>query len=165
MSLTTTRPLRMAGANVNSGFPNTGEVAFTNGGMKTACIFSGALAPALTQCPTGAGHSGGSQVLLVSGAGRLNQIIPHGFLTSGQAVTFYDANVNVASGVGASGQLILGLIPTRSRGTLAVASGAVDTVVTWQDQITINMPYANGLCVAAASGAPGFTVAYTPETN
>lgn len=164
MSVTTRRPLSFKGANVNSGFPNTGESAWTNGGMQTSCIFSGALAPAVTVAP-GAATSGGSHVQLVVGPGRLHRIIPHSILTSGQAVTFYDASVQSASGVGGSGQKIIGLIPTRSRATLALASGQVDTVVAWQDQIEVQMPFLSGLCAACASGAPGFTVSWTPETN
>ncbi len=166
MSLTTRAPLRVTGANVNSGFPNTGEINVSDGGERTACVWSGSLLTnaSLTGCPTGAVTSGG-HILLWTGAGRLNRVYAHDMLTSGLAVTFYDAAAISVSGVSVSGQRFLGKIPARSRGTLAVASGSVDTVVSWDDILNFQMPFSSGLCVAAASGAPGFTASFTPETN
>lgn len=163
MSVSTNSPLRVGGAVINSGFPNTGEVPVTNGGMQNACVWSGALAPSLAGAPAGSVTSGG-HIQLWSGAGRLNKIIPHSIMTSGQPVWFYDAGTITASGISVSGQKIIGFVPPRSRGGLALASGAIDTVVSWQDVIDLQMPFTSGLCVAAASGAPGFSISFTPET-
>lgn len=164
MAFTTKSPVRNMGACVNSGFPNTAEQRWTDGGEQTACIWSGALAPSLAGCPAGSVTSGG-HTLLVTGPGRLHKIIPHGIITSGQPVTFYDAGQITVSGISVSGQRFIGIIPPRSRSTLALASGALDTVVSWQDVIKVDMPFTSGLCVAAASGAPGFSVSFTPETS
>lgn len=166
MAVTSRNPIRMAGAILNSGFPNTGEVRMTNGGEQTACVWSGNLLTnaSLTGAPAGAVTSGG-HIQLWSGAGRLHRIMPHAILTSGQPVTFYDAGTITVSGVSVSGQKFIGRIPARSRATLALASGEVDTTVAWNDVIEVQMPFTSGLCVAAASGAPGFTVSFTPEGN
>ncbi len=163
MSVTTRSPLRMVGGLINSGFADTGEVRTTDGGEQTACIWSGNLLTnaSLTGAPAGAVTSGG-HTQLWSGPGRLHRIIPHDILTSGQPVTFYDAGAISVSGVSVSGQKFIGRIPARSRATLALASGALDTGVQWQDVIEVQMPFTSGLCVAAASGAPGFSVAFTP---
>ncbi len=163
MSLTTRSPLRMLGGLNNSGFADTGEIRMTQGGEQTACIWSGNLLTnaSLTGAPAGAVTSGG-HTQLWSGPGRLHKIIAHDILTSGQPVTFYDAGAITVSGISVSGQKFIGRIPARSRATLALASGALDTAVAWQDVITVDMPFTSGLCVAAASGAPGFSVSFTP---
>lgn len=166
MSNTTRSPLRMAGANLQSGFPGTGEVQMTDGGQRTATVWSGNILTnaALTGCPAGAVTSGG-QIMIWSGGGRLHRILVHSLLTSGQPVTFYDSASITVSGVSVSGQRFIGRIPARSRATLALASGEVDIAVPWNDVIEVQMPFTSGLCAAAASGAPGFTVSFTPETN
>src|SRR5438093_889232 len=110
MSVGTRSPLRVAGATVNSGFPNTGEIAVTRGGAQAACLWSGALAPVLTGCPAGALTSGG-HTQLWSGPGRLNTILVHSYLNSGQPVTFYDAGTITISGISVSGQRFIGIIP------------------------------------------------------
>ncbi len=164
MSVTTRSPLRFAGANLSSGFPNTGEVQMTNGGQGTACLWSGALAPSLAGCPTGAVTSGG-HTLVVTGAGRLHRIMPHSMMVSGQPIFAYDAGAITVSGISVSGQRIIGFVPPRSRSLLSLASGQVDTTVEWKDVIEVHMPFTSGLCIAAASGAPGVTVSFTTETN
>lgn len=166
MSMTTRRPIRMAGAVLQSGAPDTGEVRMTNGGQQTACVWSGNLLTdaSLTGCPAGAVTSGG-HIQLWSGAGRLHRIIPHAMLTSGQPVTFYDAGTITVSGVSVSGQRFIGRIPARAPATLALASGEADRVLSWNDVIDVQMPFTSGLCVSAASGAPGFTVSFTTESS
>lgn len=164
MSVTTRSPLRMAGANLSSGHPATGEVPWTRGGQLTATLWSGGVSPNLTGAPTGAVTSGG-HTLILTGAGRLNTILPHSFLTSGQPVFFYDAGAISVSGVSVSGQRIIGIVPNTMRAPLAALSGNIATVVNWEDKIDCDMPFTSGLCVAAASGAPGVTVSYTPEVN
>ena len=165
MSLTTRRPVRMAGAVLNSGAPNTGEVAFQNGGIQTATMWSGNLLTnaSLTGCPAGAVTSGG-HTMLWSGAGRLHRILVHDMLTSGQQVTFYDSATIAPSGISVSGQRFIGRIPARAPATLALASGEVDQQRQWQTVIEMQMPFTSGLSVGAASGAPGFTVSFTPES-
>lgn len=164
MSVTSRSPLRMAGATVNSGFPATGEVAFTRGGMRNGTIWSGALAPNLTGCPTGAITSGG-QTTVWSGAGRLHSIIPHVYVTSGQPVWAYDAATPTVSGVSVSGQRILGYVPLTTPAALAVLSGNTQLSLSWNQVIVLDMPFTSGLSFAAASGAPGFSFSFTPETN
>lgn len=160
MGLATTAPIYMGAALVNSGYLSTGEYCHTNGGQQNACIWSGALAPSLAGCPSSAVTSGG-HVLIAAGHGRLHKIVPHQYRQSGQPVWFYDAGAITVSGISVSGQRIIGFVPPRSRAQLALASGEVDTSVAWQDVIDLQMPFTSGLCVAAASGAPGFTVSYT----
>lgn len=164
MSVTTRNPLTMVGTVMNSGFPNTREIRYTDGGELTACVWSGGLAPSTAGCTSGA-VSSGNNVLIYAGAGRLHKILPHSIMTSGLGATFYDAAAPSASGVSVSGQKFIAFIPPRSRGQLALGSGSVDTVVSWQDQIVVNMPFSSGLAVSCVSGAPGFTVSFTPETN
>lgn len=165
MANTTKRPMRMAGAVLTSGAPNTGEVRVTAGGQQTACVWSGNLLTnaSLTGCPAGAVTSGG-HIQLWSGAGRLHYILPHDMLTSGQPVTFYDAGTIAPSGISVSGQKFIGRIPARAPATLTLASGQVDRVMSWTEVMEVQMPFTSGLCVAAASGAPGFTVSFTPES-
>lgn len=164
MSVQTRNPLRVLGGVQVSGFADTGEVRINRGGTRNACVWSGNILTnaSLTGCPEGSVTSGG-HIQLWSGQGRLNTIIAHAILTSGQPVTFYDAGTISVSGTSVSGQRFVGRIPPRSRATLALASGEVDTSVAWRDVIEVDMPFTSGLCVAAASGAPGFTCSFTPE--
>ena len=162
MSLQTRKPLRMGGANFASGNPNTGELMFTRGGGQNACLWSGALAPSLAGCPAGAVTSGGN-TMLFSGAGRLNSILPHALLTSGQPVFFYDSSIITVSGISVSGQKLIGFIPATYRAPLTPISGQYAVTIPWQDKIDCDMPFTSGLCVSAPSGAPGFTISFTPE--
>ena len=159
------KPCFIAGAVRTSGDPQTGEVPFTRGGMRTSTVWSGSLLTntALTGA-AGAVQSGG-QVLLVSGAGRLNSVVPHQFLQSGQPVWFYDAGTITVSGISVSGQRIIGIIPGTSPANPTVQSGQFQMARTWSDVIFVDMPFSSGLCVGAASGTPGFTVSYTLETS
>ncbi len=158
-------PCFVAGTPRASGDVNTGEVNITRGGGRTSCVWSGSLltTAALAGAP-GAVQSGG-HILLYAGAGRLNTVIPHALLTSGQPVTFYDAGTITASGTSVSGQRFLGFIPSPMRSPLTALSGNISVAVNWQDQIYLDMPFSSGLCAAAASGAPGFTVSWTPEIS
>lgn len=165
MSIPVSKPCFIAGTPRSSGDVQTGEVTWTRGGGRTACVWSGSLLTnaALTGAP-GAVQSGG-HILLFSGAGRLNTILPHALLTSGQAVTFYDAGSVALSGISVSGQRFIGIIPQTMRAPLVALSGNQALTVAWQDRIEVDMPFSSGLCVAAASGAPGFTCSFTPEVN
>lgn len=166
MSVTTRNPLRLAGAIVNSGFPATGEVPFTRGGMRNGVFWSGNLLTnsALTGLPAGSVTSGG-HVQVWSGPGRLHTIIPHQFMTSGQPIWFYDAGAISVSGVSVSGQRIIGIVPLTMPAALAALSGNIALNLHWQREIVVDMPFTSGLCYAAASGSPGASFAFTPETN
>lgn len=116
----------------------------TNGGVRTFAAFSGT--------PT--------DTVIFSGAGRVNQILPHSVQASGLAVTFYDAAVVSSGGpFAASGHTPVGVIPA----TLSPASGSAFTFN--GTPIPVDMPFRSGLCVALKSGQTGFTVSYTPEVN
>jgi len=168
MSVSTRNPLRMAGA-VFSGNPATGEVSYTRGGQQNGTVWSGDLAPALRGLPAGSATSG-NQIRVWSGAGRLHTIMPHTYMTSGQAVLFYDAALPARSGAGPvasliaeSGARVIGIIPLVNRGVLSVISGQTQTAVNWDNVINVDMPFNSGLNIACPSGSPGFSFAFTPE--
>ena len=178
MSLTTRNPLRMVGGNVNSGFPATGEIPTTRGGMQTACVYSGAIAMGVAAAGTGAVASGGS-ILVVSGAGRLNSFTAlwpagvalagngEGGCVSGQPIVVYDSAITARSGVltdstiAESGRKILyNWCPPKQ-----LASGVTnESFAARYGTQPLDVPYFSGLCVMALSGAPGFTLSYTPQT-
>lgn len=157
MSVKSRSPLRMAGANTHSGNVNDGRLATTRGGGQRATIWSGGVAPNLSQAFGAVGS--GNQVLFWSGAGRLDTVIPHLQMTSGLEVFFYDAATLAGSGVGISGQGIIGLIPRTH--TAGHWSGHV--LDPWPARIEVGTPFYSGLCASCPSGAPGFTVTFTPE--
>jgi len=169
MSFLTRRPMIMTGAVSSSGFVGTNELSTTRGGQLTATIWSGGLAPGLLSCPAGAATSG-NQVILVSGQGRLHTVIPHLQMQSGIQVWFYDAALPARSGAGPiaallaeSGARVLGIIPpTQRAGDVAGFQSGYGFTTPWKDKIDFDTPFLSGLMVACASGAPGFSVSYTP---
>ena len=142
MSFGTRNPLRMGGALLSSGGVDTGEINWTRGGQAVACLWSGSLAPDLSACPTGAITSGG-HTRIVTGAGRLNTVIPH--ISGAVSVFFYDAGTISLSGLGFSGQKMIGQIAAST-----------------QTPASLDVPFTSGLCVAAGSGTPGFSFTFTP---
>jgi hypothetical protein len=178
MSITTRNPVRMTGGTINSGFPSTGEVPMTRGGQATATVFSGAIAMGVAAAGAGALSSGGS-VLVVSGAGRLNNftaVWPAGVALagngenaciSGQPIVVYDSAITARSGVltdstiAESGRKILFTwCPPKQ-----LASGVTnESFAARYLPIPLDVPFFSGLCVMALSGAPGFNLNYTPET-
>lgn len=157
MSTTSPRPLRMAGATVNSGTVNTGEVQMTTGGGIAATFYSGMAAPALTGAYGAVAV--GSDVLIFSGAGRLKDILTIGTILSlsGVQTTFYDAGAPVSGGpIPASGHRIIGVLP---------AAFGVSGQVLGPGPFGYDIPFNSGLCFNSRSGQLGFTVTYTPETN
>lgn len=164
MSVTSKNPLRMAGANLNSGQVNTGDIYFTQGGAQKYTAFSGGLlnlASGGQNPPAGAPAVVADNALLFSGAGRLNKCFPHQ-LISGVSVVFYDASVPALSGPNnftKSGYAVLGILPANTIGGIGVNLGAGPFVAEF------GIPFNSGLCVSATSGCPGFTVSWTPETN
>jgi len=157
MSVVHRNPQRLAMANLDSGSVDTGRLPYTEAGTQYAVIWSGGLAPA-----TGGRLStiaSGNQVLLFSGGGSLDSVVPHRQMQSGQPVYFYDAASLAASGVGISGMLILGRVPpTHNEGAW---SGLA--LQEWRHRLIFSTPFYSGLCASAPSGAPGFTVTWTPE--
>src|SRR5690242_20076362 len=94
MSVTSRNPLRMAGAIVYSGSPNTGEVRTTRGGEIVYSALSGVAVDTLIQ----------------SGAGRLNTV-SRLTVASGMGVIFYDSAIATSGGPFAvSGHLALATI-------------------------------------------------------
>ncbi len=168
MSLATRRPLRMAGALAASGFTDTGEVNFTQGGQRTVTVWSGGLAPAMRGIPGGA--ASGNNITVFSGAGRLHKIMPHLQMQSGVQAWFYDSDLPARSGAGPvvsllaeSGARVLGIIPVTHRlGDIAGFQSGYGFSTPWQDVITVEAPFTSGLYVSAASGCPGFSFTYTP---
>jgi hypothetical protein len=163
MSTPVKNPTFLAGTPRSSGDVQTGEVSWTRGGNRTSCVWSGSLLTnaALTGAP-GAVQSGG-QILLFSGAGRLNSVVVHQFMQSGQPVWFYDAAGPTVSGVSVSGQRIIAVVPGTSPANPGVASGQFQVSVQWSHYLQPDAPFQSGLCAGAASGSPGFTVSYIPE--
>lgn len=142
------------------------------GGFNTATIYSGALLPNLAACPGAV--SGNADILLFSGAGRLDWLLPHTHtMASGVQlpIVFYDAGVTSSGGpFASSGHKILGFFPF----TVAPVSGAPVTGQAGANSgqvcypapttpITIDCPFQSGLAVALKSGQCGFTVGFTPE--
>ncbi len=159
MSQPTAKPCFIAGTPRSSGDVATGEVTITRGGGRTACVWSGSLLTnaALGGAP-GAVQSGGN-ILLFSGAGRLNSVLQHqGVLTlSGVAVTFYDAGTITASGTSVSGQRFLAILNAPQGQSGQFTNPGIPTA--------IDMPFSSGLCVSMCSGTPGISVSYTVENS
>ncbi len=161
MSVSTRNPLRVLGGAATSGNANTGELQVTRGGVQLSTIYSGIIAaPGLTAAPGAV--AAGSDVLLCSGGGRLNSIIPHLVSASGQRLLFYDAVAATSGGpLYTSGHRVIGVLPAATDQNL-VNSGVYATPI---GPITLDTPFLSGLCVATRSGCVGFSVAFTPEAN
>lgn len=129
----------------------------TMGGYKTAAIYSGQVAPALTGVTGGVAN--GSDVLIWSGQGRLDSVVLHQFFNSGTVLTFYDGIPAISGGpLAASGHIPLFAFPGNGivqSGTMGVGWGA----------IPVGTPFFKGLCVNSRSGQPGFTVTFTSEAT
>ena len=159
--LPTKNPTIIAGTNLMSGTPNTGQIPYTLGGSKTICAGSGAN-----------GLSGIGAFQYQAGQGRLDTIQMLGVgaaapaAASGTPITFYDAAV---AGTGAnlqSGHKILAILDPRAisqiNAALAFNSGAL---IYAPPPIPLGAPFMSGLCVAGGSGAPGWTATYTPVVS
>lgn len=151
MSVTSRSPMRMAGACVNSGNINTGELSMTTGGARTVSV-SGAFS----------GNPDGSVGLASGQAGRVNNIVLHQspgniWTQSGIAVQLYDAALPVSGApLVASGHKLLAVL----NGPVGHSGQILQTGL-----FELGVPFTSGLFARAASGAPGFTVTWTPETN
>lgn len=155
MSVLTRAPLRMAGANMTSGSPNTGEMSWTQGGAQV-----------VSQSGMFSGNPDGGITIVGSGqAGRLNMVVIHNlpgtlWAQSGIKIDFWDGGASPALTSGgpfaASGHKLIATYnaPTGLSGQPSAAVGV---------QPPLGMPFTNGLFARAGSGAPGFSVSYSPE--
>lgn len=157
MSVATKSPLKFTGGTLFSGGPNTGELSFTQGGMISATVFSGGLlSPGSGKLPSGTVKTA-DQLLLWSGAGRVNRIL---CITpiSGIITYMYDSAQLARSGAppSESGYGVVGLIPANSFNP----AGTLQPIIGPQE---FGIPFSSGLCLNCVSGTPGFTVTFTPE--
>lgn len=130
----------------------------TTGGFQTATIYSGQVAPSLTSAPGAVAV--GSDVLLYSGAGRLNSVTTTAsyFTLSGVVINLYDAAAPVSGGpIAASGHKVLAVVISPHT---TAASGAL---VPAGQVYSFSQPFTSGLCVNSRSGQMGVTVTWTPE--
>ena len=180
MSLRTRKPVRMAGGIVNSGNVDTGEVRWTRGGERVATALSGAIAG---MSGRGIPITSGGHGFIISGQGRVNTFAalrPYNLLSgvtaagaytsvlSGQPVVVYDAVMGQRSGIINDGTLvesgarpIFAWFPPVSYSGLSVERGNVES---YFQPVNVDQPFFSGLAVVALSGAPGFTLTYTPES-
>ena len=162
MGAITQSPLRLAGANLSSGAPNTGEMPFIRGGAQTFCVYSGYNSGTILSVvsPRGGAVGVSGDILVCSGAGRLNSISINLPLTSGIPCYCYDA-VAAKSGGPLSGMNIIGLVPG-----MIWLPGASGVALNWSPApILIDTPFYSGLCVSIKSGMAPFTLTFTPESN
>ena len=179
MSIPVKSPHTIAGTPRSSGDINTGEIPWTRGGGRSATVYSGAIAMGVTAAGTGALVSGGS-IMLFSGAGRLNSftaIWPAGVALagngeagciSGQPIVAYDSAALAGSGVLTDGKIaalgakvLFSWCPPKQ-----LASGVTnESFASRYLPQPLDIPFQSGLSVIALSGAPGFTVTFTPEVN
>lgn len=170
MSVITRGGLRVVGACVNSGSPNTGEQRVTYGGGQLSTIYSGMVSGMSVAAAPGAipnTPAQGADVQLWSGPGRLKDVLIHQSIASGPATVFYDAALATSGGpFVASGHQVLGFIPAGVSGTTG-AFGLVSTVglpvVAAGQVLSYDVPFHSGLCVNFKSGAPGLSIAFCPD--
>lgn len=163
--VSTKSPMRMLGAQPNSGSPNTGEFPHVRGGSLKAVVWSGSL---LTNAAFGGvpgGVSSGGHIQIASGAGRINSVLPHQAMQSGLPVFFYDASAVTLSGVSVSGQNILGVLPGIHQAYFIAGFQSGGQNPPWSWSYLMDVVFFSGLCAAIPSGTPGFTVTYTPDTS
>lgn len=148
--LPTAKPLVMVGSNLESGTPNTGQLPFTQGGSRVACVFSGA--------------AGGDANLWVGG-GRLDKAQLHPWavsVMSGKPVIFYDAAAAVSGGpLPASGHKIVGVLAFDTNAADQIGSGLA-TGSQGGKVREFGFVFTSGLCCTGTSGQPGFSVSFTP---
>ena len=178
MSLRTRKPVRMAGGIVNSGNVDTGEVRWTRGGERVATALSGAIAG---MSGRGIPITSGGHGFIISGQGRVNTFTalrPINLLSgvtaaggstgvlSGQPIVIYDAVMTQRSGILADGTMVeSGARPIYHWHPPVLMSG--DTKFDLPNlfpPVSVDQPFYSGLAVMALSGAPGFTLSYTPES-
>ena len=157
MSTPINKPAFAAGVNTSSGSVQTGQLTFVLGGGRSFSQFSGALL-------SNSVLSGGGEILIYSGPGRLDSCVMHTQMISGQSAVIYDAAVATSGGpFPLSGHKILFVTPPTWAGGVASTSGSALTYN--PAPAPISMPFQSGLCCNIRSGVPGFTLSYTPEVS
>lgn len=137
----------MAGTNASSGSVQTSQITFVRGGGRSVSFYSG----------------NGADTLVYSGAGRLDCVVMHSQLSSGQSAFIYDAAVVISGGpYPASGHKLLFATPPTWAGGSTSGVGVPPFVST---SLISCQPFQSGLCISARSGCPGFTVSFTPEVD
>jgi hypothetical protein len=144
-------------------------VKTTTGGFNSACFYSGAVAPSVVGAP--GAFATGSDVMLFSGAGRLDELLLHQHTAqSGLClpIVFYDAHAPVSGGpIPASGHKLVAFTQAFVNlvsGQVSISgSAAVIPGGTFGVTIPIAQPFQSGLCFNSRSGQCGVTVTWTPE--
>lgn len=161
-------PCYLNGNAYNSGDVKTGELQTIRGGGRCITVFSGnailsGVLPAAGTATGNAANNGGYDLLVWSGAGRLNSIMPLAQIQSGLPTLFYDSAVNTSGGpFAASGHKIVGQLP----GTFAGGAWSGLGIVAWTGgPINVDLPFQSGLVIALKSGQAGFTCSFTPENS
>lgn len=137
--------------------PGINPVYNTRGGQYTADLYSGNVVSGGTAAIAAPGAVVvGSDILVFSGGGRLNTVIPTAAI-SGVAFTVYDAHA-VASGgpFVLSGHRKLFVMPANTIGQTGLLGGGPVPFL-------LDVPFYSGLCVNTRSGMTPATLAYTPE--
>lgn len=149
MSFRTRKPVRMAGALIQSGNIDTGAVAMERAGSRVYTSFSGI----------------GVDTLIHSGQGKLNQAFHYTQIASGRGVIFYDGAAVTSGGpFSASGHKVLGILPMHA--AAAYFSGVERNPMSYPGVINqYDFPYYSGLIAAplAGSGHASFSVSYSPD--
>ncbi len=153
--LPTARPTVLAGTNMTSGDPNTGQAMFTMGGAKTFSQQSGAL---------------GVDYVIWKGGGRLDHVELHptgGSLGSGILTIFYDTAVASSGGpIAASGHKIISKLHPGSQAYGSVGIGQIQSgSLNLGGYFPIGRVFTSGLVLASLSGMNGVTVSYTPVVS
>lgn len=145
----TTKPTFIAGTNLQSGTPNTGQIQYTQGGQQTFCTLSGT--------------AGGDANIWVGG-GRVDIAQLHPWaasVQSGKPAVLYDAAAAVSGGpLATSGHKIVAVICIPNAGN-QIGSGLMLGGQGFPPQ-QLGFVFTSGLCIASTSGMPGVTVAFTP---
>lgn len=141
----------------------------TFGGFQSACFHSGKVVPDLTAAPGAV--AAGADVLLFSGAGRLDTLLVHQHTqASGTAVAivFYDAAAVSSGGpFPGSGHKVICFAPSFQNpvaGATLSSGSFLPNFPPYGVPVLVSVPFQSGLCYAGKSGQPGVSVSWTPET-
>lgn len=146
MSQPTAKPCFIAGTPVSSGNVQTGEINTTTGGARSKSYLSGI----------------GVDTLIVSGAGRLNNVVVLTQITSGHMVSFFDESVATSGAIVAGANCIYQIPPPWN----VAGSGLVNPAGLAGSVTNVGMPFSSGLVVApVGSGTCGFAFSWTPEVS
>lgn len=149
MSFRTRKPVRMAGALIQSGNVDTGAVVMEKAGSRVYTSFSGVAV----------------DTSIHAGQGKLNQAFYFTQIASGRGVIFYDGHAVTSGGpFSASGHKVLGILPMHAAD--AYFSGVERNPISYPGVVNqYDFPYYSGLIAAplAGSGNASFSVSYSPD--